>query len=268
MKKVCSLLIVIALVAVMLPFVFSTNVLAQEITVSSGDSLSEALTQVADGGIIRVDGTVAVTAALGTHGKTVTITGGELDFTGLTGDINLGDHITFDNMNLKFADNAAVFANGYKVKVSENVTMTNPIRIFAAKRNATVASTDLTILGGKSYPIFGGGNNGAVTGDVKLYVGGNANAGINAFDHGHTYCIFGGGYIHEGKTADIGGTANVVFAGNAQANYLYGANYGPGSGTIQGGADVTVSGGNVMSVYGGNRSGNYTGDSLPMPKHI
>ncbi len=261
MKKVLSLIAAIALVAIILPFAFSTNVLAQEVTLSSGGSLSDALSQVADGGTIVVDGTVAVTSAPGTHGKTVTITGGELDLTGLTGDINLGDHITFDNIVLNFTDNAALFACGYKVKIGEGVTMPNPIRIFAGKRGAAVQSTDLTVLGGQYYQIFGGGNNGDVLGDTHLYVGGNANKDIDAFSHAHTYNIYGGGFIHDDATATIGGTAYTVFAGNAKANYLYGGNGGAGTGEIKGGTDLTVSSGEVMSVYGGGRAGVYTGNT-------
>ena len=102
MKKALSLMIAIALVAIILPFALSTNVLAQEVTLSSGGSLADALAQVADGGTIVVDGTVAVTAAPGTHGKTVTITGGTLDFTGYEGNLYLGDHITFENLTMNF----------------------------------------------------------------------------------------------------------------------------------------------------------------------
>jgi len=261
MKKALSWIAAVALVAMVLPFVFSTNALAQEVTLTSGGSLNDALSQVADGGTIVVDGTVAVTSAPGTHGKTVTITGGELDLTGLTGDINLGDHITFDNITLNFADNAALFACGYKVKIGEDVTMPNPIRIFAGKRGAAVQSTDLTVLGGQYYQIFGGGNNGDVLGDTHLYVGGNANKDIDAFSHAHTYNIYGGGFIHDGATATIGGTAYTVFAGNAKANYLYGGNGGAGTGEIKGGTDLTVSSGQVMSVYGGGRAGVYTGNT-------
>lgn len=261
MKRVISVVAAIALTIICVLTGTVAHADVQEVTLSAGGSLSDALAQVADGGKIIVDGTVSVTTALGTHGKTVTITGGELDFTGLTGDINLGDHITFDNITLNFTDNTALFVCGYKVKIGEGVTMTNPIRIFAGKRNAAVESTDLTVLAGQYYQIFGGGNNGDVIGDTHLYVGGNVNKDINAFDHGHTYNIYGGGYIHEGKTATVGGTAYTVFAGNAKANYLYGANGGIGTGEIKGGTDVTVSSGEVMSVYGGGRESHYTGNT-------
>ena len=261
MKRTISLVALIALMVICFSMGAVVHAGAQEVTLSAGDSLSDALAQVADGGTIVIDGTVSVTTALGTHGKHVTVTGDELDFTGLTGDINLGDHINFDNITLNFTDNAAVFACGYKVKIGEGVTMPNPIRIFAGKRGAAVDSTDLTVLGGQYYQIFGGGNNGDVIGDTHLYVGGNVNPQADPFNHSATYCIYGGGYIHEGKTATIGGTAYTVFTGNAQANYLFGANGGPGTGEIKGGTDVTVSGGQVMSVYGGSCYGSYTGNT-------
>ena len=221
MKRTISLVALIALMVICFSMGAVVHAEAQEITLTAGGSLADALAQIADGGTITVDGTVAVTAALGTHGKTVAITGGELDFTGLTGDINLGDHITFDNITLNFTESSYLYANGYQVKIGEGVTMPNPIRIFAGKKNAAVASTDLTVLGGQYYQIFGGGNDGDVIGDTHLYVGGNVNKDINAFDHSHTYNIYGGGYIHEGKTATISGTAYTVFAGDAKANYLW-----------------------------------------------
>ena len=133
MKKVLFLITVIILVAVLLPFALSTNALVQEVTLSSGDSLTDALAQVADGGKIVIDGTVAVTKALGTHSKRVTITGGKLDFTGFSGDVHLGDHITFENIAMTFTENIRLYANGYQVTMGEGVTMANPIQIFGGK---------------------------------------------------------------------------------------------------------------------------------------
>ena len=156
MKKALSLIMVIALVAIILPFALSTNVLAQEVTLSSGDSLADALAQVADGGTIVVDGTVAVTAAPGTHGKTVTITGGELDFTGYEGNLYLGDHITFENITMTFQAGVspapAIYANGYQVKIGNSVTMPNPVRIFGGKNGGTTASTKTRSTGAETTP--------------------------------------------------------------------------------------------------------------------
>ena len=259
MKKTLSLMIAIALVAVLLPLGLATNVLAQEVTLTSDGSLTDALAQVADGGRIVIDGTVAVTAALGTHNKTVTITGGELDFTGLSGDVHLGDHITFENITLTFMEDIRLYANGYQVTMGEGVTMVNPIQIFGGKDGGTAVSTHLTLLSGKYSEIYGGSHNGNIIGDTYLYVGGTVNSDVDVTSHSRIRVIYGGSCISAGLTKTIGGTAYTVFTDNAKANYLYGGNLG--SGTISGGTDITVSGGATMAVYGANGSRDYIGDA-------
>lgn len=265
MKRAISLTIVIALAVVCFIMGTVAHAEAQEVTLSADGSLSDALTQVADGGTIVVDGTVAVTAAPGTHGKTVTITGGTLDFTGYEGNLYLGDHITFENITMNFRTDVspapAIYANGYKVKIGEGVTMPNPVRIFGGKNGGTTASTNLTVLSGYYTGIYGGGNNTNITGDVYLYVGGNVNKDIDTSSHDHDYCVHGGSYIPADSSKTIGGTVTTVFADEAKANYLYGGNQGAGNGIINGGIDLTVSSGNVMSVYGGTHgNGSLTGD--------
>lgn len=257
MKKVISLVAAIALMIILLPLGTVTQAASQEVTLPEGGSLADALAEVADGGTIYVDGTVSVTADPGTHGKTVTITGGELDFSSLDS-VTLGDHITFDNITLTFNEGISLYAGGYKVKMGADVTMTNPIKIFGGKKGGTVASTNLTLLAGTYVSIYGGSYNGNVTGDTYLYVGGDVNSGIDETSHSHTYCVYGGSYIPSGSTRIIGGTAYTVFTGNAKANYLYGGSYGDV--TISGGTNVTISGGSLMSVYGANRSGSFSGD--------
>ena len=259
MRKAFSFIIAMTLIAGLVFLGTVVYAAPGEITLSADDSLADALEQIADGGTVRVDGTVAVTQALGAHNKTVTITGGTLDFTGISGNVQLGDHITFDNITLTFTENTQLYANGYKVTMGNGVTMTNPIKIFGGRNGGTVASTELTLLGGKYSEIYGGGYNGNVIGDTHLYVGGNVNAGADVSNHARTHVIYGGGYISGGHTVIIGGTAYTEFTGNARANYLYGGNYG--SGTIYGGTDIVVSGGATMAVYGANGSGDYNGDA-------
>ena len=259
MKRAISLVIAIALTVIC--FVMGTVTYAeiQKVTLSAGDSLSDALTQVADGGKIVVDGTVAVTKAPGIHNKTVTITGGTLDFTGFDGDVHLADHITFENITLTFPENTKLYANGYTVKMGAGVTMTNPIKIFGGKNGGTADSTDLTLLSGQYSEIYGGSYNGNIIGDTHLYVGGNVNANVDVTSHSRIAVIYGGSYISGGNTQTIGGTAYTVFTDSAKANYLYGGNYG--SGNISGGTNITVSGGATMAVYGANGSGDYSGDA-------
>ena len=258
MRKAISLIIAMTLIAVLVMLGTAAYAASEEVTLSAGESLADALAEVADGGTIRVNGTVAVTEALGIHGKTVTITGGTLDFSDLES-VPVGDHITFDDITLNFTENTTFFANGYKVTMGEGVTMPNAIKIFGGKKNATVVSTDLTLLGGQYNEIYGGAYNGNVISDTHLYVGGNANSGCNTASHSRLNVIYGGSYLTGGYPGTIGGTAYTVFTDNAKANYLYGGNLG--SGTIMGGTDITVSGGAAMAVYGANGSGDYIGDA-------
>jgi len=265
MKRVISFIAAMALLVICLPLETVTRAASPEVTLPEGGSLTDALAEVANGGTIKVEGTVAVTAAPGTHGKTVTITGGELDFTGLSGNLYLGDHITFKNITMTFKEGLspapAIYANGYKVTIGEGVTMPTPIRIFGGKSGGITTSTNLTVLSGYYTQIFGGGNNTNITGDVNLYVGGNTNAALeDPFSHSATCCVYGGNYIPEGASNTIGGTVRTVFTDSAEANYIYGGNLGKGTGTITGGIDLTVSGGSVMSVYGGGSGGSYDGD--------
>ena len=259
MKRAISVVALIALMVIC--FVMGNVVYAgnQEVALSAGGSLSDALTRVADGGTIIVDGTVSVTTALGTHGKHVTITGGTLDFTGFTGNVHLGDHITFENVTLNFTQDIHLYANGYNVTVGESVSMPNPIKIFGGKDGGTAASTNLTLLSGKYSEVYGGSHNGNIIGDTHLYVGGNVNADVDVTSHNRIRVIYGGSCISAGLSKTIGGTAYTVFADNAKANYLYGGNLG--SGTISGGTDITVSGGATMAVYGANGSRDYFGDA-------
>ena len=257
MRRVICLIITMALMVVLLLLSTVASAASQVVTLSEGDSLADALAEVSDGGTIWVNGTVTVTDNLGTHGKTVVITGGTLDFSSL-GPVTLGDHITFDSIILTFKENSHLYANGYKVKIGSGVTLTNPIQIFGGANGGSIASTDLTVLAGTYTAIYGGSYNGSVIGDTHLYVGGSTNASIDASSHSATNCIYGGSYIPSGYTQTIGGTAYTVFTGSAKANYIYGANNG--NGTICGGVNIEMSGGLSMSIFGASRGGTYIGD--------
>lgn len=248
------LVTLVAALMILAPMVFAAP---EKITLSTGESLVTALDEIADNGTIEVEGTVVVTEALGIHGKTVTITGGTLDFSSFNS-VTLGDHITFDNITLTFTEDIHLYANGYKVTMGEGVTMTNPIKIFGGKNGGTAASTDLTLRGGEYSEIYGGSYNGNIIGDTHLYVGGNTNASVNAANHSGAACVFDGNYISSGHTQAIGGTAYTEFSDSAKANYIFGANNG--NGMIYGGVNMEISGGSAMSIYGASRNGGYSGD--------
>ena len=217
-------------------------------------SLNAALIRVADGGTIHIDGTYAVPADFGWYqaGKAVTITGGTLDLSAQT-TVNINSAVTFKAMTLTVADDAEIFCNGYTTKIDSDVTVNGVALIFGGVSTGTVASTDLTVLSGTWYSIYGGNgggssNNTTVTGTAKLTVGGNVNPDITATDHNETNYIFAGS--RRGTLAKT----ELVFEGNAKAAKLFGGGSGRSSADwcdVQD-ANVTINGGQIYGVYGGN----------------
>ena len=217
-------------------------------------SLNAALIRVSDGGTITIDGTYAAPADFSWYAtdKAVTVTGGTLDLSNLT-TVNVNSSVTFKNMTLKVADNAEIFCNGHTTKINSDVTVDGVALIFGGVSTGTVASTDLTVLSGSWYSIYGGngggkGNNTVVSGEAKLTVGGNVNADITAIDHNEQNYIFAGS--RRGSLAKT----NVVFEGNAKAAKLFGGGSGRDSGDwcdVKN-ANITINGGQIYGVYGGN----------------
>lgn len=212
-------------------------------------TLDKALSAVADGGTVTVKDIVAING-WAAHNKTVTITGGTLDAATSLDALYINDNVTFENMTISVDPYETayykIYANGYKVTVGEGVTFSALVDIYGGGYNATVASTELTLLSGTYRRAFGGGRGGKVTGDTHLYVGGNVNSGIDETDHDGIYYVYGGG-----QQDAIGGNANITFGENAKATYVFGGSYNSGA-TLAGGAQLTVTGGKAMSIYGGN----------------
>ena len=218
MKKVLSIILVLLVLCVLIP----TSVLADggDVYVSSTGSdensgtaeapyatLEKALEAVPDNGTIHVVGTVAPTATDCTRrGRTITITGGTLDMTGISY-LVLGDVVTFRDITLvgPTAESAEVriYANGYKLVMDTGITTSGKVELFGGGRWRKVDKTDVTVLSGTYRAIYGGGNgstNGTagsslVKGDVNLYVGGDTNADANPKSHSFEsgWVIFGGG---------------------------------------------------------------------------
>ena len=211
-------------------------------------TLDKALTEIDNGGVISLQGTIAIDAWKA-HGKTATITGGTLDVTAMSTNVQIGDAVTFTNMGWKIASGstASVYANGYEVTMGENVSWDHEVTLFGGGNGTTVESTNLTVLSGSYVTIYGGTREGCVTGDTNLYVGGNVNNELcsdhKEYQHG---LVYAGGY-----DKGITGCANVTFGENANARYIYGGQYYSSNQT--GGANVTITGGTVMSVYGGSK---------------
>lgn len=217
-------------------------------------SLTAAMIRVANGGTIHIEGTFTATESFAWYenDKSVTLTGGTLDLSALSV-VNINSAVTFKNMTLKVADNAEIFCNGYTTKIDSDVTVKGVALIFGGVSSGSVASTDLTVLSGTWYSIYGGngggaGNNTTVSGEAKLVVGGNVNAGIDLSNHNTPNFIFGGS--RRGWVAKT----NVTVQDNAKALKVLGGGSGRSSADWcdVNDANVTVNGGSFMGIYGGN----------------
>lgn len=221
-------------------------------------TFNKAIAEVANNGIIHVVKTVSVTSwgSGVSAGKTVTVTGGTLNFTG-TSELHLKGHVTFDNVTLTFTENDTLYANGHKLVIKENVTLTNPITVYGGKKGGTIGSTDIEILAGTYNDIYGGSNGGTVTGDTNVHVGGNVNSSITVSDAHED----GNNNFYGGGTNDIidGGTY-ITVDGNAKAHYVYGGSHtGSEENYIAEGAHLYFYSGTAMSLYGGGSSVNTGG---------
>lgn len=206
------------------------------------------------------------------HGKAVTITGDELNFSELS-TLNIRDAVSFDNIALGFKNDATVYANGYAVTMGENVTFVDRayINIYGAGSGTTVMETKVKLLAGDYHKVYGGGNGGTVLGDTNLYIAGTVNK-TRTFTSGSSCVIYGagkgdssvkgntnvyiGGYTnspvdfttthHSGAevygASDYGtveGDTNVIIEGNAKLNRIYGGGF---DGKVGGSTHVTVNG--------------------------
>ena len=235
-------------------------------------TLDKALTEINNGGTITLKDTVTIDGWTA-HGKTVTITGGGLNVSGLPNsefndgkgtqmkEIVINDSVTFTNMTWTVDSTLETFiyANGNTMVFGEGVSYSQEkIRLFGGgKEGSTVESTNLTVLAGTYNYIYGGSLRGTVTGNTNLTVGGTVNNNDSDVDyeissgHAFIYSVLGGGHVDTVK-----GSTNLVFQDAAKAVYVAGGAYGWG-GTIAQGTNVTVTGGTIMGVYGSCLNGGH-----------
>lgn len=255
-------------------WVSSTNSNAAD-TVENGTedkpfaTLNYALGMVKNGGTVHVTGTYTAPSDFvwEDHDKTVTITGGTMDFTGVptitikevaTTALQINDSVKFTSTTLKFVNGEHIYANGNKLEIASDVTWGDTsayVWIYGGTYNTTLKSdTNLVLSAGNYERVFGAGNYGDVTGDVNVTISGSVNTGIDYTNHTLTYAAFGGGE----NGSDVTGDINLTIADSTVLfDYIYGGGYGSG---VKG--DITVKfAGKSMSVYGGCRNGSVTGNT-------
>ena len=209
-------------------------------------TLEKALSIVEDGATIVLKDTVAINGWNG-HDKTITITGGALDASGMA-DIFINDNVTFTNMTWKVDNNAEIYANGNTVVMGENVAISgSDVYLYGGSdEGSTIDCTDLTVLSGTYGYIFGGshgvsGNTATINRDTNLTIGGTTSASY----------VFGGA----NGSSDIFGTSYLRVTGGTFEG-AYGGNQGTNAGND---VDMEITGGEFVQVFGGSYSAYLTG---------
>lgn len=202
-------------------------------------TLDKALSAAEDGATIVLKDTVAF-GTWSDHDKTVTITGGVLDASGIS-DIYINDNVTFTDITWKVDNSAEIYANGNTVVMGENVTISgsNVYLYGGSSEGSTVESTNLTVLSGTYGYIFGAshgasGNTSKVTYDTNLTIGGTTKVSY----------VFGGA----NGSSDIFGTSYLRITGGTIEG-VYGANQGTNAGNE---VDLEITGGTIQQVFGAN----------------
>ncbi|MDD3414612.1 MAG: InlB B-repeat-containing protein [Lachnospiraceae bacterium] len=146
--------------------------------------------------------------------------------------------------------------------------------IYGGSNTESVASTSVTMLGGKVSRVYGGGGYGTVSGNTNVAISGGT---ILQYVYGGGYCatvegntsvtisdtaiiqedVFGGAFD---ERAHVTGSSNVTISGGILEKSVYGG--GHSTNTV-GSTTVTVTGGNISgSVYGGGSYGKVLGTVL------
>ncbi len=188
----------------------------------------------------------------------------------LPAEMSLTGPLTINNVTLSAPQSGtALYANGHKLYIGEDVTSTyhTPsskedstyrLTVYGGAKEAAVESTDITLLGGQYWRVFGGGYEGgsliSVTGDTRVVFGGNVNSKDSIDDSKSNFVsswLCGGAYH-----ARIGGTTNVTVKGDATIGYVSAVGaydtYGDQWASSVSKASIHIDGGNVMNVFGGS----------------
>lgn len=252
-------------------------------------TIEYALKKLNDGDILYFKGNYKAEKNLQSNSnKTIYITGDTVDFSSL-GSLEIRNNTVFTgNLTIKLPEN--LIANGHSLRIDESVTVVpHPEKgttVFGGSSVNSVESTNLTLLSGTFYEIFGGGVNGGevigntnvtisgnvnanaiygggkrstVKGNTFLYLGGNINKSLNISDHDEAGKAMAYGGAYEGT---VSGTANIEIGQNAKVGIIYGA--GNGQSSVVDKSVVVFNSGNVMGVYGGSKEGKCNSTSVTM----
>lgn len=277
MKKFVSFCLVLSLIVSSAWAVFSLTVLAGDeslvITASDIDSFLDAVYDVSDGGTVKIDGDIVVPASSspfiignGWEKKSFTITGGSLNFSGLTsgdgerGFVLLDENVIFEDIKLIFDSerNDYLFASGYQLTIKESVVFEGAaVCLFGGAYlngsypNNKADKIDITILSGKYTTINGTSHVSgyAAPENVSIHVGGNATANT---------------LLGNSCGCTVPGSISILVDGNASINEVRGSGNG---GTVNGDVHVTLGGNaNVKMTYGGGSSGTVKGNTYVVAK--
>ena len=176
----------------------------------------------------------------------------------LPSEVSLKGDLTIDNVLI--SGKSSVYANGYKLKITETVTSDagngtsasgKALSVYGGKKNADyTGDTYLELLGGKYNVVYGGCLGGTLNGDTNIILGGNANSG-DGIDDGNASTMSQCSVYGDGNNGIVKGKTNITITDNAVSGYVFGAGYNT-NGLVDE-TNIRILGGKVMNVYGGSR---------------
>lgn len=174
---------------------------------------------------------------------------GNLTIRGLSGTEKLTlPEIVSVKGNLKFDDivlktSSKLYANGYNLEIGENVK-SDTLTVYGGKDGVSCKNTSLKIYGGTYGYIYGGGH----------HSGGKVT--------GSTNVVFGGNataeYIHGAGCEAVASKTNITISGGVVNESVYGGMAGV---PLTADTNILMTGGTVQSLYGGNSVTNLTGNT-------
>jgi hypothetical protein len=221
-------------------------------------TLDRAIQQVCDGGIVCITDTYTVDDSFywNKHLKSVEITGGNLEATAVSA-FKIADNITLTDIILNFKDGADIYANGFYLKIGDDVIVNGKTNLYGGGTTA-VENTSLEIYSGSYRQIYGGGNGADVNYNANIIIGGNVNSDLDETDHDAEIYIYGGS-----NNGTVGGNTNLTIKDNAKFTYIFGAGNGTNS-NVLGKTDVKIYDGAFMSAYAGSSNGKCSNAELTL----